>query len=80
MNVQGVVEKWGNSQRIRLPLALLHQANLSCNDCVDIRVTEDGICISKPKRKTIQELFLYCEDKDLTEELDWGKPVGDEAW
>ena len=56
--VEAVIQKWGNSQAVRLPKAILNAANLHENDCVAIDVQEDQITLRKlPRRKTLDDLF-----------------------
>ncbi|MDR0930044.1 MAG: AbrB/MazE/SpoVT family DNA-binding domain-containing protein [Oscillospiraceae bacterium] len=54
----GSIQRWGNSQGIRLPKAALNIANLSENDEVEIIATEKDITIRKSRRsKTLEDLF-----------------------
>jgi len=83
--MQTTIVKWGNSQGIRLPKFLLDSVNLTDNDTVEVTATDDTIIIkkseSKRKRETIQEIFAdYDGGFFQTEEIDWGKPQGNEIW
>jgi len=76
------IQKWGNSQGIRLPKAILENVNMSEGDYVEI-VIHDGVIIIKSvagKRKTIYELFSDYEGDYTPDEIDWGEPEGDEIW
>lgn len=46
------LQKWGNSDGIRIPSSFLKALNLKTNDIVNI-VQEDKIIISVPKKKKI---------------------------
>lgn len=76
------IQKWGNSQGIRIPKMLLDSVNWSEDEQIIIEV-EDGKLImekAKGKRKNIKELFEnYNEDYKPTE-VDWGKLEGAEIW
>ena len=76
------IQKWGNSQGIRIPKMLLDSVNWSDDEQIIIEV-EDGKLImekAKGKRKNIKELFEnYNEDYKPTE-VDWGKLEGAEIW
>lgn len=83
--MQTTIVKWGNSQGIRLPKFLLDSVNLTDNDTVEVTATDDTIIIKKTenkrKRETIQEIFAgYDGGFFQTEEIDWGKPQGNEVW
>jgi len=77
------IRKWGNSAAIRIPRAILTQANLEEGSDVEIVMEKEGEITIRAvrKRKSIQELFAdYEEGFFQTEELDWGKPQGNEIW
>lgn len=78
------IQKWGNSQGIRLPKLLLDIANLTDNDAVEVIAENNSIIIKKAdnkrKHKSIQERFKGFEGDYVFEEIDWGKPVGKEIW
>jgi len=77
------IKRWGNSAAVRIPRQILSQANLEEGSDVEIHVTMEGeIKITAiKKRETIEELFAdYDEEQFISEEVDWGKPQGDEVW
>lgn len=75
------IQKWGNSQGIRIPKFLLEAVQWGENEKLSVNVEEDRIIITKANhRKSIKELFA---DYDGTYEpvtIDWGEPVGEEVW
>ena len=76
------IQKWGNSQGIRLPKIFLDELNMREGNEVEI-LKQDNIIVIKhaaKKRETIQELFAGYDGNYTPEEIDWGKPVGNEAW
>lgn len=76
------IQKWGNSQGIRLPKIILDNLNIHEGEEVEI-LTQDDTIILRPavrQRKTIQELFEDYKDDYRPEEVDWGAPVGNEVW
>lgn len=78
------VQKWGNSQGIRLSKEILNQANILIGDELEVVTTEDRLVI-KPVRKIrgkykIEDLVAKLPANYQVEELDWGKPVGMEVW
>jgi len=80
------IQKWGNSQGIRLPKIILETLSLKENDPVEIIVNDDSIVIKKAARKrrakkSLDERFENYDGEFFEfEEIDWGKPVGREYW
>ena len=75
------LQKWGNSDGIRIPSSFLKALNLKTNDIVNIVQEEDKIIISVPKKKKISlkerfEKFNGTYENDLS----WDEPVGKEIW
>lgn len=75
------LQKWGNSQGVRIPKNILEVLNWEENEKLNLKIEKNKIVIRKlHKRKTIYELFEN-EDYDMVcEPFDWGDPVGDEIW
>ena len=78
------IQKWGNSQGLRLAKNLLADAQLGVGDEVDISV-KDGIMIVTPAkrirgRQSLKDLVARIPENYQTGEVDWGEPVGKEVW
>jgi antitoxin MazE len=75
------IQKWGNSQAVRLPKDILEEANLQENDKVQIKV-QDGnvIIIPDKKRKTLKERIAEFKGDYECNEWNTGKPSGNEVW
>jgi antitoxin MazE len=78
------IQKWGNSQGLRLPKSLLADAQLAIGDEVDIRV-KDGIMIITPAKNirgkhNLKDLVAGIPENYQAGEVDWGDPVGREDW
>jgi antitoxin MazE len=78
------IQKWGNSQGIRLTKNLLADVQLGVGDEVDISV-KDGIMIVTPAKKmrgkySLKDLVSRIPENYQTGEVDWGEPVGKEVW
>ena len=79
--VQTVIQKWGNSQAVRLPKAILNAANLRENDPVMIDVHDDSITLRKlPIRRTLDDLFADYHGDYAPTEFDTGADVGLEVF
>lgn len=76
------IQKWGNSQGIRIPKKMLEILDLKVNDSISIEEGENCLKIKKVKEKlsNIEKLFLNYEDKYEKIDLDWDNEVGKEIW
>ena len=77
-----MIQKWGNSQGVRIPKVILDSVNWSENEKIVIIVDNGKLVIEKAKeehkRKNIKELFKDYKEDYTPVEIDWGKPEGDE--
>ena len=78
------VQKWGNSQGLRLSKTLLADVAIAVGDEVEVAV-HDGVLLVKPVRRVRGALSLRALVRRIPKgyhaaELDWGPPVGNEAW
>jgi len=78
------IQKWGNSQGLRLAKNVLEDAHLGVGDEVDVAV-QDGIIEIEAIRKTrgryrIEDLVEQIPENYHASKVDWGEPVGKEAW
>ncbi|MEG1912562.1 MAG: AbrB/MazE/SpoVT family DNA-binding domain-containing protein [Cloacibacillus sp.] len=81
--MQATIQKWGNSQGIRIPKHLLESAGIAADETVEISVEEEKIVITKittVKRRKIEQIFAGYEGGYESCEIDWGAPVGKEIW
>lgn len=76
------LQKWGNSDGIRIPSNILKALNLKTNDTLELHQEEDKIIISKTKKEKIslKERFSKYKGPNLTKEFDWDEPKGNEIW
>jgi antitoxin MazE len=78
------VQKWGNSQGIRLAKELLSGADIGVGDAVEVAAREGTIVITPVRRvrggHNLRELVRRIPKDYVPEELDWGSPVGREVW
>ncbi len=81
--MQATIQKWGNSQGIRIPKAFLEAMGMMENDIVELKRVDDNIVITKVKEKqelTLEDIFKDYEGECEAEEFDWGVPMGKEVW
>ncbi len=85
------IQRWGNSQGIRIPKALLEALNIRENDRVELAQTKDTITIKKvkaPAHKTLEERLTAYYGRPIDEiariesgpEVEWGSAEGSEVW
>jgi len=84
MDMLTKIQKWGNSQGLRLPKKVLEDARLSSGDSVDVSV-QDGLIVIAPARcvrgrQRLEELVSRIPKDYQAEEMDWGEPAGKEVW
>ena len=78
------IQKWGNSQGLRLPKHVLEDTRLDVGDEVDV-LSRDGIIVIAPVRRvrgkhSLKSLVARIPKGHVGEEIAWGDPVGREAW
>lgn len=85
------IQRWGNSQGLRIPKVLLDAFGIRENDRVELIQTEDSIQIRKTpaaQHRTLEERLTAFYGKNADEigriggetEMDWGEPEGTEVW
>ena len=78
------IQKWGNSQGIRIPKRLLDSLQWQQGERIILSAKNKKLLIEKAptnQHKNIKELFKgFNPDNYTPSEVDWGKPVGDEVW
>ena len=78
------IQKWGNSQGLRIARQVLEDARIAVGDDVDVTARE-GIIVIAPVRRvrgkqSLEELVKRIPKSWKTGEVDWGIPVGREVW
>ncbi len=78
------VQKWGNSQGIRVSKDVLADADIEVGDTVDI-VAREGSLVVVPLRRVrggsdLEELVSRIPDDYTPDEVMWGPPEGKEVW
>lgn len=78
----GKVQRWGNSQGLRLPKYVLESADIAIGDDVEVIPQEGQIFIKKvSKRKfDLVEMVSRMPRNHKVHEDGFGKPVGKEEW
>lgn len=77
------IQKWGNSQGIRIPKHVLDSLQWGQGEKIIMRTQNNCLVIEqapKSQHKNIQKLFENFSGEYTPCEIDWGKPEGREAW
>lgn len=76
------IQKWGNSDGIRIPRNILKSLNIKTNDILNIEEVNKKIIISIPEKKkvSLEEKFKEYKGKNLSKEFSWDESVGKEIW
>lgn len=76
------LQKWGNSNGIRIPKNIIDDLNIKENDRLEIVKEENKIIITKksPNYLSLKERIEAYSGRNLAKDFDWGEPVGKEIW
>ena len=79
--MEAVIRKWGNSPALRLPVAVIKEADFSLEQKVNISVTRGRIVIepSDTVEYDLEQLLSGITDKNAHSGVSFGSPVGKEA-
>lgn len=78
------IQRWGNSQGIRLSKETLASAGIEVGEMVDVSVN-DGVVIVKPANRVrggvdLAQLIAQIPEDHEPEAFNWGDPAGNEVW
>ena len=67
---------------LRIPKAFAVESNVTIGSTVDVSIDKGNIVVKpvKESKYTLEELVDGITDDNRHEEVDWGRPVGKEAW
>lgn len=76
------VQKWGNSNGIRIPKVFLDTLNLKSGDAVSMVREDDKIIIKKKSRPrvSLKQRIKNYEGPNKCEEFSWDEAKGKEIW
>ena len=76
------IQKWGNSQGIRITKTILDAVKWTENEKIILVVDNEKIIMekAKKKRKNIKELFVDYKGEYEPIEIEWGEAKGEEIW
>ena len=78
------VQKWGNSQGLRVAKSVLAEARIGVGDQVRVSVQDGRIIVEPVSRvrgsRDLRALVARMPKDYQVEKTDWGPPVGRETW
>ena len=78
------IQKWGNSQGLRITKALLADAQINIGDDVNIAAKNGALIVTRAqknrKKYNLRDLVAKIPKGHQVKETDWGEPVGNEVW
>ena len=76
------LQRWGNSDGIRIPSTILKTLNLKTNDSINLEQVEDKIIITKkiPSKISLEEKFAQYNSDNLAKDFNWDNARGKEIW
>jgi antitoxin MazE len=82
--VKSRIQKWGNSQGLRLSKELLADVQFEVGDSVDVAVRDRTLVITRARgergERDLAELVARIPKGYKPDAVDWGSPVGREVW
>ncbi len=79
--MEAKIQKWGNSEGIRIPNSIIKKMQLKTNDRVDIKQKGEQIIITKLNPKiSLQERIDAYQGDNLCKEFVWDEVSGKEIW
>jgi antitoxin MazE len=74
------VQRWGNSQGLRLSKQMLEQANIAVGEDIEIVAKKGQIILKKTRKFDLAEMVSRMPKDYQVQEESFGKPVGKEVW
>ena len=82
MVAKAQMARWGNSLALRIPKSIAEMAEFREGDTLVMEVETQGCLAIKAELRppTLDELVSQITPDNMHRVVDWGEPVGNEAW
>ena len=77
--MQAVVQKWGNSLGLRIPVLWAKDNNVKNGSKVEV-IAEKGKMIILPQKKSLEDIMNFVTDENIHSEIETFEAVGKEEW
>jgi antitoxin MazE len=74
------LKKWGNSLAFRVPKDLAKSLQMTEGQKLELEVLPEGVLVKTKRRRSKLRLEDMLDNLGPMQEIDWGKPQGDEVW
>ncbi|MBI4432804.1 MAG: transcriptional regulator/antitoxin, MazE [Candidatus Omnitrophica bacterium] len=77
------IQKWGNSQGLRVSRDVLEKAHVAVGDAVEVSVQKGAILVQPVRvrgKYSLRQLVAQMPKNYRPSREEWGKAVGKEAW
>lgn len=76
------IQKWGNSLALRIPKSFAAHSHIEQGSVVDLSLDNGKMIVEAAKEQeySLDELLARVTKNNLHSEVDFGAPVGKEAW
>ena len=74
------IQKWGNSLGVRIPKSVALRAKLCKGSQVEVAVEGNRVVLNPVEVPSLRELLAQIKPASRPQLVDWGMPVGKEAW
>lgn len=74
------LQKWGNSNGIRIPKKIIEDLNIKEDEILNLEIEDNRLIITKSKRKSFDEITKNYSGSYVCEEYEPYKKVGNELW
>jgi antitoxin MazE len=74
------VQKWGNSLGVRIPKVVAQTAGIDEGSEVEVAVRRGKVVLKPVEVPSLAELLSQIKPHSRPQLVEWGKPVGNEAW
>jgi antitoxin MazE len=78
--MDSIVSAWGNSLGVRIPKTYAEEIGLKKGGKVRVFVEKGRLIIRPVKGYSLKNLVDQISSENSYEEMDFGRPVGKEAW
>jgi len=74
------VQKWGNSLVVRIPRSVARQNDITEGTELEVLSRRGGVVLRPPKAPSLKRLLAEIRPSNRPQLIEWGKPIGKEAW
>jgi antitoxin MazE len=74
------VQKWGNSLGVRIPQTIARQSAIRQGAELDVSFRGGRVIFRPLKTPSLKQLLARMKPENRPDLVDWGKPLGREAW